>query len=233
MKDMIVRSFSNPVEIREHENGKKTIVGVIPFNSRSQDMGFYEYIAPTAFNKSIADGADVRALMNHDTSKVLGRVKNGTLRLSTDQFGLNIECDLPDTSYARDVYSLIKDGYNNGLSFGFNVVKEEWKDEKEEGRDVRVLKEVRLYEVSFAVAFPAYEATNANARSLRSLAQHLTHETLSDAEAQEIRETIEILRSYLPEEKPVEVHEDTPAVEDTEAVAMKRQLDEFLAELRK
>lgn len=232
-KEILTREFKVPVETREKEDGKRTIAGCIPFNSRSEDMGFYEYIAPTAFNKTLKDGADVRALMNHETSKIIGRVKNGTLRLSTDDKGLQIECDLPDTTYAKDAYVLIRDGYCTGMSFGFTVEKEEWQKEQEDDRDVRILKEVRLLEVSFVVAFPAYEATDSSARSIRSLVSSMKHENLSEADAEEIKKTIEILRSYLPEEKPVEVRESTPAVIDTEAVELNRQLNEFLAELRK
>ena len=128
----------NDIQIRELEDGKRVIEGVIPFNQRSEWMGFYEYIAPSAFNKTIADGSDVRALWNHDTTKLLGRVKNNSLRLRSDEFGLNIECDLPKTSYADDVYNLIREGYNNGLSFGFTTIQDRWEVKEEDGRQVDV-----------------------------------------------------------------------------------------------
>ena len=63
------------VEIREEGESKK-IVGIIPYNVRSVDMGFIEVITPTAFDRTIQDGADVKALVAHDTAKILGRVKN-------------------------------------------------------------------------------------------------------------------------------------------------------------
>ena len=103
-KNIQTREFkATEVQIRELEDGKKVIEGLIPYNQRSEWMGFYEYITPTAFNKTLADGADVRAFMNHDTNKLLGRVKNNSLRLRSDEDGLHIECELPDTEYARDV----------------------------------------------------------------------------------------------------------------------------------
>ena len=84
------RNLKSCVEIRELE-GKRTITGLIPFNKLSEDMGFREEIAPSAFNKTIADHFDVRALMGHDCNKLLGRVKNSSLRLWTDTEGLRIE----------------------------------------------------------------------------------------------------------------------------------------------
>ena len=139
MKDIKTRELKvNDLQIRELEDGRRVIDGMIPYNQRSEWMGFYEYITPTAFNKTIADGSDVRALWNHDTNMLLGRVKNGSLRLRSEEDGLHIECDLPKTSYAEDVYNLIREGYNNGLSFGFSTIKDEWGEEEIDGRNVPV-----------------------------------------------------------------------------------------------
>ena len=226
----------NDIQIRELEDGKRVIEGVIPFNQRSEWMGFYEYIAPSAFNKTIADGSDVRALWNHDTTKLLGRVKNNSLRLRSDEFGLHIECDLPKTSYADDVYNLIREGYNNGLSFGFTTIQDKGEVKDEDGRqvDVCTLLEVRLFEVSFCVSFPAYEGTNSEARNIRSILDDISKirpEDLSEEEKLAIKNT---LRGLDPEEehKP-EPSEDTAAAESTAAAEeQERQLDEFLAGLR-
>lgn len=227
----------NDIQIRELEDGKRVIEGMIPYNSRSEWMGFFEYIEPTAFNKTLADGSDVRALWNHDTTKLLGRVKNGSLRLRSEDDGLHIECDLPKTSYAEDVYNLIREGYNNGLSFGFTTIKDKWGIEEVEGREVEVchLIEVRLFEVSFCVSFPAYEATDSEARNIRSILDDISKirpEDLSEEERQAINTS---LRGLVPEEesKPA-LTEDTSAGEPTEAAEeQERQLDEFLADLRR
>ena len=238
MKNIQTREIKvNDLQIRELEDGRRVIEGMIPFNQRSEWMGFYEYIAPSAFNKTLADGSDVRALWNHDTTKLLGRVKNGSLRLAADEFGLHIECDLPKTSYAEDVYNLIREGYNNGLSFGFTTIQDRWEVKEEDGRqvDVCTLLEVRLFEVSFCVSFPAYEGTNSEARSIRSILDDISKikpEDLSEEERQAIGNT---LRGLVPEEesKPAPA-EDTAAVQNTAAAEEQaRQLDEFLANLRK
>ena len=234
-KNIQTREFkATEVQIRELEDGKKVIEGLIPYNQRSEWMGFYEYITPTAFNKTLADGADVRAFMNHDTNKLLGRVKNNSLRLRSDEVGLHIECELPDTEYARDVYNLISGGYNRGMSFGFSTVKDKWDEAEEDGRMVPVchLIEVRLYEVSFCVSFPAYEGTNSQARNVRTILdefRNIKPEELTEDERQAYENAINEIRNT----KPADEVPATPAATSTEAEErFNQQLDELLSELR-
>lgn len=236
MKDIQRRELKiTDVTTREAENGKRMIEGMIPYNQRSEYMGFYEFITPSAFNKTLADGADVRAFQNHDTTRLLGRVKNGSLRLRSDEFGLHIECDLPDTSYGEDVYNLIRDGYNTGMSFGFTTLQDRWEQQEIEGRmvDVCYLLEVRLYEVSFCVSFPAYEATNSQARNIRSIIDDINAikpEDLSEDDRQALNTK---LRELIPEVEEPAPAEPTPAETITEAESeQERQLDAFLNELR-
>ncbi len=233
-KEFITRSFkADTVEVRELDGGQRVLVGLIPFNKRSEWMGFYEYIAPSAFNKTVSDGADVRALWNHDDSKLLGRVKNGSLRLSVLEDGLHIECDLPETTYADDVYNLVRSGYNNGMSFGFNVINDVWEQKEEDGKltDVRTLLEVKLFEVSFAVTFPAYEATNSQARSVRSLIDDLKKLNLKEMTDEEKKLFEDTIREILPEEeKPVPV-EDKEAGDPTSLTeSQEAQLEAFMAD---
>lgn len=202
------------IELREAEDGKRTIVGLIPYNSRSVDMGFTEVITDTAFAKTLADGSDVKALYAHDHAKPLGRVKNGTLRLRSEANGLVCECDLPDTTYAKDAYNLIRDGYVTTMSFGFYPIKE--RIEKDGDDDVVYLQEVRLLEVSFAVVFPAYETTASEARDLKgvnldALETALTKETLETEDRTILANTVAKLNALIePSQGP-----DTRAAEST------------------
>ena len=234
MKEIQKRELTmSDVQIRELEDGKKVIEGMIPYNQRSEWMGFYEYITPSAFTKTLNDGADVRAFMNHDSNKLLGRVKNNSLRLRSDEFGLHVECELPDTEYARDVYNLINGGYNTGMSFGFSTIKDRWEEKEEDGRIVPVcyLLEVRLYEVSFCVSFPAYEGTTSEARNIRTILDEIKNydlSTLTDDERKEYESTIR----ELSKDKPVD-DADTSAETITEAEKrFDQQLDELLISLR-
>ena len=136
------------------------------FNSLSGDLGgFRERVAPGCFSNSLRNNADVRFLLNHDPSKILGRTKAGTLSLSEDKVGLRFACDLPDTSVGRDVYESVKRQDISQCSFAFTV--DEGGDEWGEGEDpetnqrcaIRTLRSVSLMDVS-AVTYPAYESSS-------------------------------------------------------------------------
>jgi HK97 family phage prohead protease len=132
------------------------------FNSEADIGGFFrEKIAPGAFSEAIK--TDVRALVDHDSGRVIGRSTAGTLRMSEDATGLAVEIDLPDTSDGRDLAILIERGDVSGMSFGFRVTKEEWDETSEP--PLRTIKAVELAEVS-VVAFPAYDDTSIAMRSL-------------------------------------------------------------------
>lgn len=214
-RNFTTRSITVGVEGKESE-GQRIISGFIPYNQRSEFMGFYEYITNTAFNKTLADGADVRALLDHDTSKLIGRISNGSLKLESREDGLYAECILPDTQYARDAYDLISKGYNNGLSFGFTIINEDYG--YEDGIEVHYLREVRLYEISWAVAFPAYESTQASivrGINLNDLSRSLGKENLTEEDINNVKDTIEELKKLIPEEEEKEEEERSNTAADT------------------
>jgi HK97 family phage prohead protease len=124
---------------------------------------FIERIRPGAFKKTITEKDQVM-LWDHNSQYILGRRSNGTLTLEEDEIGLKFECTLPDTTYARDCMELIKRGDVKQMSFGFNVINEEWQD-LEKPIQRRDILEIRLFEVSI-VTFPAYADTSVSLRSL-------------------------------------------------------------------
>ena len=147
------------------EDDKRTIKGVIPYNSDSVDMyGVTERITPTAFNKTLADKAEVKCLLGHDVTKILGSSQAGTLRMYSEADGLHFEVDLPNTTDGNDAFEIIKRGDCRTLSFGFVPVKTQWTRIDNE-HDLRELVEVKLLEISVCVAFPAYPEGNTNVRS--------------------------------------------------------------------
>ena len=167
MTQGIERRFA-PTELRAARKAgaaMTTIEGhAAVFDSLSVELwGFYEEIAPGAFADSIAAGDDVRALFNHDPNYVLGRTRNGTLRLSEDEIGLRVEFEPPDTAQARDVVTLIERGDVSQMSFAFAVLDEKWRID-EMNRYVRRIVQARLYDVS-PVTYPAYPATDVGVRA--------------------------------------------------------------------
>jgi HK97 family phage prohead protease len=146
------------LEIRATADKPAVILGhAALFNTPSMFMGFRETIAPGAFTDSL--GGDIRALWQHDTARVLGRTKSGSLRLWEDDQGLAFELNPPDTADGRDAVTLIERGDVDQMSFGFNVPPggDSW-SEDEEGIPLRTLRTVSLMEVS-PVTWAAYPQT--------------------------------------------------------------------------
>lgn len=124
--------------------------------------GMSESIAPGAFSKTLS--GDIRALINHDTTLVLGRTKANTLQLREDNHGLWGHIDInPNDSDAMNLYERVKRGDVDQCSFGFDILSEET-DFRDDGSVHWTIKEVELYEVS-PCTFPAYEETNISARA--------------------------------------------------------------------
>ena len=144
------------------------------FNSLSEDLGgFREQIAPGAFTEAITKD-DVRALWNHNPDHILGRNISKTLILSEDSRGLAIEIVPPDTQLARDLMTSIERGDVSQMSFAFSVKPngQNW-GKDDEGRVVRTLTNVRLYDVS-PVTYPAYAQTDVGVRSMQAWQQEST-----------------------------------------------------------
>lgn len=162
------------VELRAESQGDEmALVGYAAlFNSLSKDLGnFREIIAPGAFTRSLNAEADVKCLFNHDPNQILGRTKNGSLTLKTDDHGLAFRCVInPDDSAARAIYARIARNDVSSCSFAFTVPAggdslDEATDENGQRFTRRTLRDVNLMDVS-AVTYPAYDGTNVDARSL-------------------------------------------------------------------
>lgn len=168
-KEKQTRSLKTELKTRA-EGDNMTIEGYfVVFNSQTELwQGAYEEIAPQALDNTLSN--DVRALINHDTTLVLGRNKAGTLELKVDSRGLwgSIKINPNDTD-AVNLYERVKRGDVDQCSFGFNVVSEEtdWRDD---GTVKWTITEVDLHEVSVCT-FPAYEDTGVAARS-KEVEQH-------------------------------------------------------------
>ena len=140
-----------------------TIEGYFAVFNSNYDIGYgmSESIAPGAFDGTISD--DVRALINHDTTLVLGRTAAHTLELRQDERGLWGKIAInPNDSDAMNLYNRVKRGDVNQCSFGFDILDEETEFRGDD--EIHwTIKAVKLYEVS-CCTFPAYEETSIAAR---------------------------------------------------------------------
>lgn len=173
------RAHPTDLEVRDAPAGSGALAALegyaAVFNRDSRIIGkgptaFVERIAPGAFARAIRDRQDVKALVNHDPTLVLGRTKNGTLALSEDAHGLRVRILPADTTYGRDVVANIRRKDVDAMSFGFRVAPggEAWNmGAGPGGVDVRTLTDVDLFDVS-PTSFPAYEDTAVAVRSLEA-----------------------------------------------------------------
>lgn len=163
-KNYQVRNFRSLDLNANNEAAEKIISGYfIVFNSETELYeGCFEEIAPESFDN--VDLSDVRALIDHETSKVLGRTKPGTLTLSVDAKGVygEIKVNENDTE-AMNLYSRVQRGDVDQCSFGFNILDEAM-ETRDDGSYKFTIKAIELFEVS-VVTFPAYADTAVEARS--------------------------------------------------------------------
>ena len=181
-KQRQVRSLPQNFKTRDAD-GKLYIEGYFAVFDSPYPLwdGAEEVVKPGAFEGVLTQ--DVRALVNHDTTLVMGRTTAGTLLLKQDVTGLwgQIEVNRDDTD-AMNLYARVQRGDVSQCSFGFDIERETFVD-LGDGRCRWEIEKVNpLYEVSVCT-FPAYEATSVSARK-----QQL--ETIRQRETQAWRENM-------------------------------------------
>ena len=108
---------------------------------------FVEVIKASAL-KRLGEQRDVKCLLSHDASKVLGSSRAGTLRLHPDAVGLRFELAPPNSPLGHDVTESVKRGDLTDVSFGFTVAEdgEVWQRDKKP--PVREIRAMQLFEIS-------------------------------------------------------------------------------------
>jgi len=148
--DRVVGTRADPVD------GIGLVGHSIVFDSWSVDLGgFIERVRPQAVNRMMARGRDVRALWNHNSDVPLGRSSAGTMQYWKDDIGVGVKIVPPQ--WAAHYLETVQRGDVTGMSFGFQMIEDEWSfDGKKPARD---LLDIEVSEMS-AVAFPAYPSTD-------------------------------------------------------------------------
>lgn len=160
-----VRSIPAEFTTRDNDGKNPEIEGYFAVYDNNYDIapGMSESIARGAFARTL-QGGDIRALVNHNSTLVLGRTKANTLQLREDTRGLWGKITVnPNDSDAMNLYQRVKRGDVSQCSFGFEIRDEE--SVISDNGDIHwTLKDLDLYEVS-CCTFPAYEKTNIEART--------------------------------------------------------------------
>lgn len=142
------------------------------FEKRSKPLGstgFGETVNRSAFNRTLANGSDVLALVSHDPKMVLGRTGGKTLELRADEKGLAYAIELDESvSLHRDIARQVERRDFPGSSFGFRAIRDKWSVD-DDGAPRRELLEVHLRDVG-PTSMPAYDTSSATV-AIRSLAE--------------------------------------------------------------
>ncbi|MEV5607008.1 HK97 family phage prohead protease [Streptomyces sp. NPDC052225] len=152
-----------------------------PTEINSWEGSFTETIRRGAFRKTIREQAPVMQF-DHGRHPLIGSIPIGSIAdLREDEQGLWIEGRISDNWLMQPVRDAIAEGSVTGMSFRFEVVREEWRDaagkrlKPEEVPDLlwmpgdrgplqRELVEVRMRELG-PVVFPAYGGTSVSVRA--------------------------------------------------------------------
>lgn len=160
------------LDIEQQETEHLLINGIIKTDTLSHLLGkgknnWYEKISKGVFKRAIEsvfnEGKAIDLLLNHSKDKLLASTINQSLRLIEESDGLHFEASLSNTTYARDLHTLIKDGLIGNLSFGMIVKKDDWSYLN--GIPLRTIKEIELLEIS-VIKTGAYPETAIEARDI-------------------------------------------------------------------
>ncbi len=130
---------SNYGEIKDIDSKKRIVTGILA-NYNLDSHG--DIIEKGAFKKTISErGEKILFLNQHKWDQPHGYFKE----LAETPAGLHfVSNSLPDTSYSNDALELYAAGIVKEHSIGFEVIKSDWDNDK----NIRYLKEIKLYEGS-------------------------------------------------------------------------------------
>jgi HK97 family phage prohead protease len=127
--------------------------------------GISESIEPHAFDEVLASGADIRALLNHDTTLVLGRTKAGTAEFRADDVGVwgRVKINHKDQD-AVNALARVERGDVDQASFGFRDWEELREVDESTGKVHYTITKIKELMEFTVCTFPAYQSTSLSAR---------------------------------------------------------------------
>lgn len=154
-----------------------------PTEINSWEGVFSEQIAYGAFRKTLRERTPVLQF-DHGRDMRTGSVPIGSFEsLSEDETGLHVVARLFDNPVVDPIRQAIEGGAISGMSFRFEIMRDEWRDTETDklikaddlfdrlwtnddpAKILRTIKEVRLFEAG-PVVFPAYAETSVGVRMM-------------------------------------------------------------------
>jgi HK97 family phage prohead protease len=164
--DILTRQ--SPTEFRVRSDGdERYIEGYFVRFGDVYDMGYgiTESIRAGAFDEVLASGADIRVLINHDSTLVLGRTKAGTATFRADAVGVwgSVRIN-PKDQDAVNALARVERGDVDQASFGFRDWEEEKSSDPATGHVHYTLTKIKELREFTVCTFPAYQSTSLAAR---------------------------------------------------------------------
>lgn len=183
---------------------------------------FVERICKGAFKRALERNDDVKIMLNHDPSKILGSQREGNLELYEDNIGLHARATITDP----EVIDIARKGDLVGWSFGF-YDREVQQKRDEDGFPLRDVIDLDLEEVSILDkrTTPAYDGTLVAVRSEEKSIFY--GETFSD----EIQ-LREVPKEETEEESAEEVKEEEEAPKEERDVPKQQETVEEITKIR-
>jgi HK97 family phage prohead protease len=158
-------------ELRKAASGRTLRGYAAKFSERSVPLPgaggvFIEQLAPGCFSECLAGDGEIRALVDHDHTKILARRSNGSLRISEDSVGLAVQFDVPNTTWGNDLLACVDSGLIRGMSFQMWILNDSWGKTVVDGKELalRTVQKAYIDEVT-CTSMPAYPSTTLSARS--------------------------------------------------------------------
>ena len=225
----------------EHE---LVVEGIVNDGNWSQTLGmrrkFKEKIQKGAFARAITralqNNGKIDFLSEHDPNKVLSSTANDSLKLWEDENkGLCMRAVICPTSWGKDTFQLIKSGIIKSMSFGFNVIEDEWINTRSEVAN-RIVKDLHLIEVS-AVRNPAYLSSVISARGMELVEDIENIESVGEQdgevqvkenrESEEVVETTQVNEEVEADQMVEQVKDNSTNVENDIQTMMKKMFEQF------
>lgn len=217
-------------QLQADETGSLKVGGYINVTERESEMlynkkngkWFKEIMKKGVFKRAIERASqNIPLLFEHDWSKQLASLEEGTLELREDNIGLRFDAAIKDES----IYEQVRAGIINSCSFGFRVLAEEVESINTR-LEKRFVSAIELLEVSL-VKNPAYVGSLCETRSYEEelkeeerakcgSSDEEKREENPEVEAEE--EKVEEVEEQEADSKEAEVEEDSPEEAEEEKV---------------
>lgn len=174
---------------------------------------FREQIKRGAFRKSLSERTPVLQF-DHGSHPLIGSIPIGVITdAREDERGVMIEARLHSGDFFAPVREAIASGSINGMSFRFEVVRDAWRHDTDDGISERTLVELRIPEVG-PVVFPAYAETEAAVRYRATrYAQAVAHLVEGDRSGEPAPEPATATPTEAETEPPAETPDSAPTPE--------------------